>query len=266
MHTIKLTLKYLSISLRAQMQYRFSTLMMALAQVLYSLTDFLGIWILFHRFGNIQGWNVWEIGLFYSLINISFACGEVFARGFEFLPNLIKTGQFDRILLRPRSAAYQILVQEIRLSRLGRMIQASVVFFISAHHTNVSWDSLKVILVFASIVGGACLFLGLFVLQGTLTFWTVENLEITNILTNGGVETAQYPLNIYRSWFRHFFTFVIPLASINYFPLHFILGRVETLGSTQAFQILSPLLGVLFLVVSLQIWNFGVRRYVSAGG
>ena len=28
-----------------------------------------------------------------------------------------------------------------------------------------------------------------------------------NTLTYGGVETTQYPINIYRPWFRNFFTF-----------------------------------------------------------
>ncbi len=103
------------------------------------------------------------------------------------------------------------------------------------------------------------------VLQATTAFWTIESLELFNILTYGGVETAQYPINIYRSWFRRFFTFVVPLACINYFPMHAFLGRIDPLGSTPLFQWLSPLLGVAFLLVSLQIWKIGVRHYCSTG-
>ena len=79
----------------------------------------------------------------------------------------------------------------------------------------------------AAVAGGACLFSGIFVLQATMAFWTTESLEILNTLTYGGVETAQYPVWIYRPWFRRFFTMVIPLACINYFPALAILGRAD---------------------------------------
>ncbi|XXX55556.1 ABC-2 family transporter protein [Sorangium sp. So ce124] len=59
------------------------------------------------------------------------------------------------------------------------------------------------------------MFYGLLVLQATLCFWTVESLEIMNAWTYGGTEAAQYPLTLYRDWFRRFFTFVVPLASVS---------------------------------------------------
>ena len=53
---------------------------------------------------------------------------------------------------------------------------------------------------------------------------TVESIEIVNCLTYGGIETAQFPLSIYRPWFRSFFTFVVPLVAINWLcpnlPVH----------------------------------------------
>jgi ABC-2 type transport system permease protein len=61
-------------------------------------------------------------------------------------------------------------------------------------------------------------------------------LEIVNCTTYGGVETAQFPITIYRPWFRAFFTFVIPLATINYFPIHALLQMRDPLGSTRWIQ------------------------------
>jgi ABC-2 type transport system permease protein len=105
----------------------------------------------------------------------------------------------------------------------------------------------------------------MFVLQATIAFWTIEGLEVANIFTYGGVETAQFPLTIYSKWFRRFFTFIVPLACVNYLPALAILGRGESLGFPQWVSWLSPALGVVFLCLTLQVWRFGVRHYCSTG-
>ena len=86
-----------------------------------------------------------------------------------------------------------------------------------------------------------------------------------NTITYGGVETAQIPLAVYRDWFRKFFTFVVPLACVNYFPALAILGKSDPMGVPAVVYWVSPLLGVGFLWVTLQIWKVGVRHYTSTG-
>src|SRR5262249_43340091 len=150
---------------------------------------------------------------------VAFAIAEAIPRGFDIFPNLIKSGDFDRILIRPRSPALQILGQEFQLMRVGRLFQGTLVLIWAAAHLDVNWNVSTALLVLCAIVGGACLFSGLFVFGAAVCFWTVESIEIINCVTYGGVETAQFPLSIYRPWFRTFFTFVVPLATINYFPV-----------------------------------------------
>jgi ABC-type uncharacterized transport system permease subunit len=89
--------------------------------------------------------------------------------------------------------------------------------------------------------------------------------EVFNAFTYGGKEAGQYPITLDAAWFRRFFTFAVPLALVSYFPVVFILGRVDPLGSTRGTQALAPLAGPLFLALSLGIFRLGVRRYVSAG-
>jgi ABC-2 type transport system permease protein len=76
---------------------------------------------------------------------------------------------------------------------------------------------------------------------------------------------SQYPIAIYRPWFRRVFTYVIPLACINYFPVVAVLGRPDPLGTPWIVHWLAPLAGVVFLGVSLQFWTIGVRHYRSTG-
>jgi ABC-2 type transport system permease protein len=103
------------------------------------------------------------------------------------------------------------------------------------------------------------------VLQATLAFWTVESLEVANTLTYGGVEAAQYPLDIYTRWFRDFLTFVVPLGCVSYFPVAAVLGHANRTGVPEWLLPLTPVVGFLFLAVSLWVWRFGMRRYTSTG-
>jgi ABC-2 type transport system permease protein len=265
MTSLKLYLHYVSLSIRAQLQYRASFLLRTAAHFLLTFTEFLGLAALFKRFGHINGWTLPQMAFFYGIITVAFAIAEAVPRGFDIMPTLIKSGDFDRILLRPRSTVLQILGTELQLMRLGRLTQGALVLAYAAHALDVTWTFPKLALLLFAILGGSCLFAGLFVLYATLCFWTVESLEVINCATYGGVEAAQFPLTIYRPWFRDVFTFVVPLATINYFPAHALLGLRDPLGSSLLLQCLSPLAGVLFLAACLGFWRFGVRRYTSTG-
>ena len=264
-NAIRLYGRYLAISIRGQMQYRTSFIMSSLGYFLMNGAEFLALWALFDRFGSLRGWSLAEVALLYGMINISFALAEAVARGFDSFAGMVRSGEFDRVLLRPRSTALQVAGREVQLFRVGRMSQGLVVLIWSGTASGISWTVPKVALTVAAVLGGACLFSGLFVLQATMCFWTTESLEVMNTMTYGGVETAQCPLTIYRDWFRKFFTYAVPLASVTYFPALAILRRTDPLGSSVTFQHSAPLIGVVFLLVALQVWRIGVRHYRSTG-
>jgi len=266
MNSLRLYFRYVGISIRSQMQYRVSFLLTSAGLLVVTTGEFFGVWALFDRFGSLRGWRLTEVAMFYGLITVAFAVAEMIGRGFDVFPGMVKSGEFDRLLLRPRSAAFQVVSGVLPLHRVGRLLNGGVVLVVSVSALDVTWTPGRVGLLIFAIIGGACLFCGLFVLQATLAFWTTESLEIMNALTYGGTETGQYPLSIYRPWFRRFFTFVVPLACVSYFPALAILGREDqALGSPLWFRWTAPLVGVVFLVVSLRVWKFGVRHYRSTG-
>jgi ABC-2 type transport system permease protein len=266
MDTLKLYWQYLMISIRAQIQYRAAFVLAASGQFLTTGVEFLGVWALFDRFGQLYEWQLAHVAFFYSVVNCTFAIAEALSTGFDlFGATYVKTGNFDRLLLRPRSTIVQLAGHELSLRRVGRLVQGGFVFVWAAWWLDLDWHLGTIGLLGLTVVGGVCFFFALMVLQATLAFWTTETLEIMNILTYGGVESAQYPMSIYHATFRRFFTFVVPLACVSYFPLVGVLGIADPLGSSPLFQYLSPLCGVLFLLCALGFWQLGVRHYTSTG-
>jgi ABC-2 type transport system permease protein len=145
------------------------------------------------------------------------------------------------------------------------VLQGGIALAIAVALLHIDWSVAKVFLVLWAVAGGFALFFGILLLQATLSFWTVESLEIVNTLTYGGIEAAQYPLDIYANWFRKFLTFVVPLGCVIYFPIATVLGRSDVTGIAPWLGAMAPLAGVAFLAVAFSAWRVGVAHYTSTG-
>ena len=262
MNALRLYARMIAHSIRGQMQYRANLAMLSFGYAATSLIEYLGMWALFDRFGALSGWTLAEAGVFYGMGNIAFALCEMFMREFDTFHHRVKSGDFDRVLLRPRSTVLQMLGAQCQLMRTGRLLQGAAVLAVSLSALDMAWGVDRWCLMGLSILGGGMLFGGIIVLQATSTFWTIESLEIWNSITFGGVTIAQYPLDIYQKPLRYLFTYLVPLVAMSYWPCAYLLGRGHApvwLSWT------SPLVGLGFFGLSLAVWRFGVRHYRSTG-
>lgn len=256
----KMYAKFFSIHLRSVMQYKMSFLLITLGQFLSAFSFFLGMFFLFQRFRALEGFSFEEVLLCYAIVMMGFALGECFARGFDTFSVQISNGEFDRMMLRPRSPIWQVLCSRIEFTRIGKVFQALIVFCYAIPTSGMDWTFLRIITLFLMILGGMALFSGLFLLYAALCFFTTEGLEVINIFTNGGCEFGSYPMYIYGKKILAFFTFVIPLACVQYYPLLYLLGRSDNL-----LFVLSPLASFIFLIPCYLIWRIGLRHYKSTG-
>ena len=75
-------------------------------------------------------------------MSISFAIADSISRGFDiFGTAFVKTGTFDRVLLRPRATALQLLGHELRMNSVGRLFQGVLVMAIAANLSAISWNT-----------------------------------------------------------------------------------------------------------------------------
>jgi viologen exporter family transport system permease protein len=266
MSSLRLLLRLIGASLRSQAQYPASTIMLTIGNFSAAIIEIVAVWALFTRFGEVHGWRFGEVAIFFGLVNIMFGMADALTRGFDVLgKDIVRTGAFDRLLLRPRSLTLQLVTYEFRIARAGRILQGLIVLVIGSRSAGIEWSAMDVVLALWAVAGGVALFCGILVFQGTVSFWTIESLELANVLTYGGVQAAQFPLSVYTAWFRGFLTFVVPLACVAYFPIVTLLGRADPLGTPAWLGYLSPVAGFMFLALAFLAWRFGVRHYTSTG-
>ncbi|WP_202916171.1 ABC transporter permease [Paenibacillus mesophilus] len=254
--------KYLLILFKSQMQYRTSFWLLSIGQFFIPFSVFAGLYFLFERFGQIQGWSFSEVALSFGVIHMAFAISECFARGFDAFSSLVAGGDFDRLLVRPRSTVVQVMGSKFEFTRFGRLAQSLIVLLWAISSLPIEWTALKIVTLLLMIASGVFIFTGIFMLAATLCFWTIQGLEVANIFTDGGREMAQYPLNIYQEWVTRFFTFVIPFGCVNYLPLLYLLGKTDGSG---VLYMLAPVAGILFILPCLLVWHLGVKHYRSTG-
>ena len=248
------------------MQYRESFLLMLGVGIIGFSMELLAVIILFNRFGNLVGWSVGEVAFLYGVTSVAFGLAEMFGAGYDGFAQTIRQGEFDRVLLRPRGVFAQVLSADFQLRRLGRILQGCMALGLAFAWTSVDWTLGRIAYLPVVFVCGAVIFTAFFVLGATLCFWTVESTEVVNIITDGGNEMSSYPLPIYHVAMRRFFTFVVPLAFVAYFPSLYLLDRPEASDWPFWLLLVSPLFAASGLALIARFaWGFGVRHYRSTG-
>lgn len=254
--------KYLGMYMKSAFQYRGSTILIAISQLLITLAEISSIYLLFLRFKTIGGWGFPEVAIMFGVIMTCFPLSECFGRGFDQFSKQLKTGGLDRILIRPRSVFWQVFSSDFEFSKIGRLIVGISSLCYGLIQANIVWTVAKVICIIFVIIAGFLINLSLLIINAGITIYTIEDFEVLNILTNGGRDLAQYPISIYKKWFRNIFTYILPLATINYLPVMYL---IDAPGATVLGHMLAPVWGSLLIIPSVIFFNFSLGKYQGAG-
>lgn len=265
MDTLRLYRQYVQAYARGLMQYRLSLLLRLLATLVNTVLEAGGIWVLFGRFHRLGTWSITETLLLFAVASTAFGLAEWLGRGFDKFPALVAGGEFDRMLLRPHSTVLQVLGTRFELNKLGRVLQGVLLGGYCLKTLGAVLTPSKALLLAAAVLSGMFIYLGVFVTFATLSFWTVQSVDLAYVLTNNTMEMFQYPIEVYTTWLRRFFTFIVPLAAVTYYPMVAVLDKPDVTNLPVWFHWAAPGIGPLFFLATLGFWRIGVRHYHSTG-
>jgi ABC-2 type transport system permease protein len=250
---------------RGQMRYKVSFILLLVGSALNVLIDLVEILVLFRFLRTLVGWTLPEVALLYGFATASFAIAEAMAMGFDSFHRNVVQGTFDRVLVRPLGAFFQVFASDLGVRRLGRIAQGLIVLGIAVSSLDVIWTADKLLVFAMTLVCGTLIFFAFFVIGAASSFWTIQANEAVNIFTHGGSFVTAYPADVFAGWLRRLMTFVVPLAFINYYPTLYLLDRADPLGLPDWVRLLSPVAAIALLLVARLIWSRGVRHYQSTG-
>ena len=257
---MKLYFKYFSMQLKSLLEYRKTFIISCVAQIATSIFSFISILFLFDKFGNVKGYTFDDVIICFSISFLGYALAECFFRAFDQFDIMLGNGEFDRILVRPRNVILQVLGAKIEFAKFGRAGAALTIFIILLLKRPEIIKGEKIITVLLMIIGTIIIYASLFIIRAGISFFTIQSLEIMNIFTDGSRDLGQYPLNIYQKWVQKFFTYILPLALVNYYPLLYIIDK-----TSNKFYAFIPILSIIFIIPSYIIWRIGLKKYKSTG-
>lgn len=265
MDTIRLYIRSMGMLIKSQLQYRTSFIMQTLAQLVMEGGEMLAVILIMNRFERLNQWEAGDLYVFFGAMSITFYLTEIFGRGMTGnFPSMVRTGQLDTLLLRPRGIITQVLCSGTDPRRITCIAVGVASLVIGSRMSGVEWTALKVLAMLESFLMGGMLILALFMIEAIFCIHSVKSVELVNALTYGGRSACEYPIDIYPRPLRVLFTVVAPFALTLHVPFAWILGK-PLYGWPVWTVFVSPLAGAVVLGIMVVLFHKAIRFYRSTG-
>jgi len=265
MNTIRLYLRSMGILLKSQLQYPLSFLLQTLAQLVMEGGEMLAVILLVDRFDHLNQWTAGDLYFFFGLMSVTFYLTECFGRGITGnFPSMVRTGQLDTLLVRPRGILTQVMCSAVDPRRITCIAVGTASLVLGSRLSGIRWTLPHILLLAESMFCGFWLILGLFLIEAILCIHSVKSVEIANALTYGGRSACQYPVDAFPRPLRLLFTVVAPFALVMHVPASRILGK-PIFGWPAWTAWVAPLSGILLFAVMVFLFSRAIRFYRSAG-
>jgi ABC-2 type transport system permease protein len=245
-------------SLSLDLEYRVDFLIATATAVISFGAGLLVLNVVFAHAQGLGGWTFHQALALYGI----YLFVEEFASGFLAtnigeVPELIRRGDLDFVVLKPVNSQFQVSVRHIRITGLPAYLMAiGIVGYSMAQMGTITPFNIALLLLF--LVCAMAIVYSIWALLHTLAFWLVKIENIAQIF-HAVFETAWFPISAFPTPMRVFFTIVIPIAFMTTVPASAAAGIVDwRLGAA------APVVALFGLWLSHRFWQFALKHYTSA--
>lgn len=266
LHHLRIGLSYCAQALKMNMEYRLDFLVECLAALAMQYTSLLTIQLMFRQFHTMHDatreWNDYEVFFIFGFSLIPMGLFSASAMSFyQFSDKYLVGGEMDRLLMRPLSSLFQLLLEGIAFDFLPDLGLGIAVMIYAWPHLGTVWTLSVCAQMILSIIGAWGVLTGIFLTLISLSFWSQDRLSILPPVYNL-LNFAKFPVTIYKPFVRVLLTWVIPFGFAAFYPAS---GFLQNTEAFRLFSLLAPVAGALCMVVGVSTWRMGLRQYSGAG-
>jgi ABC-2 type transport system permease protein len=243
------------------LEYRANFLIGASSTISMQAAGILAIWVVMRQVPDLNGWTMAEIWLVYGLITLSKSLNHMFADNLWTLGwNYVRTGAFDRFLVRPIDPLFHLLADRFCHDGVGNFLVGLVLVASAVAQLNLALTLLDVLYLTVAVISGGLIFIALNLITGVSAFWVMDSVPVIRVVFETH-EFTKYPLTIYPKAIGMLLTFFIPYGLASFYPASHLLGRDIPLLLAWA----GPVAALVLLFIGYRAWLFGLRHYSSTG-
>ena len=252
--------------IRSQYAYRTSFWLTTATSVGIGVIEFLEIYVILANVPVFGGLDFAQASLVFALANMGFSLADMVFGQFDSMPNHLRLGRLEVMLVRPMPLMAQLVTSDFQLRRVGRVAVGALIMVLALLALQLPLTPERVyLLIITPLIGGA-IYGALFVLAGGLQFFLVDGTEFTNSFVYGGAYAGQLPGSVLITPVRILFTFVIPATVAAYLPSLLILGLPGPAGLPSWLGWLAPLFAAWIWLLAMLAWRAGIGKFTGAGG
>lgn len=251
----------IGINASRELQYRANFFASFFGAAFWLLMAVFTVSIFFEHTPLVGGWSFWEAAVLLGVFNALVGVVEGFLRpGIGSLPDEVRHGSLDLLLLRPIDTQLYLSFRELDLWRIADVIAGFGLAMFAMHKLGRTITLAESAAFLVTFVAAIAILYGVWLTLMSLAFWfvAVENLST---VFDALFEAARYPASAYPTALRMLFLFVLPIAWTTTIPASALVGRLS-FGAAAV----SLLVAAAALIVSRGVWRIALRRYTSAGG
>ncbi len=251
---------FLAQRLKVLLEYRASFVIGAASVTAIQVAGLAAVWSVLRQIPTLNGWTLDEVLLVYGLAVLSESITHMFADNLWTLGwAYVRTGQFDRLLVRPVDPLFHLLADRFCHDGLGDFAVGLIVVIRSLTALDLHLGPSGLGFLVLSVLSGGAIFVALNLLTATTAFWFIESLPLTRSVY-ALHDFAKYPLTIFHRSVRALLTWAVPYGFCSYYPASHLLGR-----EAGALAWLGPVVAAVLMAAALAFWRFGLRRYQETG-
>jgi len=243
-----------------EMTFKANFLLWIGVEMLWFALQLAFIAVIYQYVNGIAGWSKWEVVL---LIGASHFIQQIFMAFFftncTQLSEYIRKGTLDHMLLLPVNTRFLISLRQVDLGGFVNAGSAACVIFYACWKLHVFPSAMQIAIFLLLTVGGILIHYSLLFILASVSFWTVRSQGIVWGYYNL-FNIVRLPDAAFRGFFKHFFTFAIPMLLVANVPVKLIVNRLNS-----PFEpVLLLFMSALCFVVSEGIWRYSLSHYTSA--
>jgi len=263
--TLNLAAAYTRTIFKSWFQYKVDAVLRSLAVFLRETTGILVIYFTLLKFDSLNGWDIYEMLFLFSLLFVTYGILIIFFTGLRDFGDTVRTGNFDRYILRPRGLLFQVIFSDADwFAAIGQGGLGIVLFMISAGKVGVVWNITTILYYSLAIFGGVLIQGAMFLVLAALNIYLIETRSIKELFYYNGRKFAGYPISIFHKAIQFCMVYVVPFAFVNYFPAQYLLQK-EDMAYPMVYLYLTPAVGIGMYVMAYVFWRCSIKYYKSSG-